>query len=51
MKFYSFISRDALLPPERKSQDLDAIARYLEHLGKFEMEPGEQSLKIYGYKR
>ncbi|MFC2427832.1 MAG: hypothetical protein ACFNTA_02500 [Campylobacter sp.] len=51
MKFYSFISRDALLPPERKSQDLDAIALYLGHLGKFKMEPGEQSLRIYGYKR
>lgn len=50
-KFYDFASRGALLPPEHKSQDLDAIARYLERLGKFEMEPGEQSLKIYGYKR
>ncbi|WP_298022248.1 hypothetical protein [uncultured Campylobacter sp.] len=50
-KFYDFTSRGALLPPERKSQDLDAIARYLERLGKFEMEPGEQNLKIYGYKR
>ena len=47
---FGFMS-DALLPPEHKSQDLDAIARYLERLGKFEMEPGEQSLKIYGYKR
>lgn len=50
-KFYDFASCGALLPPGRKSQDLDAIARYLEHLGKFEMEPGEQSLKIYGYRR
>ena len=51
VKFYDFASRGALLPPEYKSQDLDAIARYLEHLGKFEMEPGEQNLKIYGYRR
>lgn len=50
-KFYDFASRGALLPPEYKSQDLDAIARYLERLGKFEIEPGEQSLKIYGYRR
>ena len=50
-KVYDFASRGALLPPEHKSQDLDAIARYLERLGKFEMELGEQSLKIYGYKR
>lgn len=50
-KFYDFTSRGALLSPGHKSQDLDTIARYLERLGKFEMEPGEQSLKIYGYKR
>lgn len=50
-KFYGFISRGALLEPERKSQDLELIARYLQSVGKFEMEPGEQSLKIYGYKR
>ena len=50
-KFYDFVSRGALLPPEHKSQGLDAIARYLERLGKFEMEPGEQSLEIYGHKR
>lgn len=50
-EFYDFASRGALLPPEHKSQDLDAIARYLERLGKFEMESGEQSLKIYGYRR
>ena len=50
-KFYDFTSRGALLLPEHKSQDLDAIARYLERLGKFEIEPGEQSLKIYGYRR
>ena len=50
-KFYDFASRGALLAPEHKSQDLDAIARYLERLGKFEMESGEQSLEIYGHKR
>lgn len=42
-KFYGFVSRGALLSPGRKSQDLDAIERYLGRPGKFEMSPASRA--------